>query len=589
MSVSSAMYAAITGLNAMGTAMSVISNNIANVNTVGFKGSRANFADLLSQSSHSASGAQQIGRGVRLGSVTQIFSQGSFQNSAQDTDIAIAGEGFFAVRDPITNEEFYTRAGNFIFDQDGKMVSPSGYILQGWELDDTNAPDPPIRVGTPQDVIMAQFNAPPELTTMAHYVANLDSREESRYNGPPFSNAWDGSDPQTPIEGRNFVYQTALRVYDGLGDGHDLSVYFDPHDTLDNVWDYIVAVNPEEDKRVDALGNSISGSTFAGLLQRGSITFSTESTGGTGGQIVDITADNLTGFTVSQIGAVSSASVTTTGTYSGASARTYTCTWVTSGAGSVSSPPYPQMKWIDNDVPPNSATTTLAGLGPHALTEGINITFASSAVTSGAAFTIGPTTPSTETWTSAVPNSDGYFEFTASFLTSATPVVPTDQTIAVNFGASNPNGANPTWILDSDATTQYAAPSTTIFQTQDGFASGYLQRISIDNDGIITGTYSNGRNQKVFQIGLQLFRNQWGLEKVGNNLYRKSLDSGDGTINPAGTGGTGTIAPNSLEQSNVDLADEFVDMIIQQRGFQANSKVITTTDTMLAELISLKR
>jgi hypothetical protein len=105
----------------------------------------------------------------------------------------------------------------------------------------------------------------------------------------------------------------------------------------------------------------------------------------------------------------------------------------------------------------------------------------------------------------------------------------------------------------------------------------------------LTGTYSNGVNMDRYQIGLAIFRNQWGLEKKGDNLYSENRDSGLPTINTPGTGGAGTLSPNSLEQSNVDLAEEFVDMIVQQRGFQANSKVITTTDTMLAELINLKR
>src|SRR3989339_242772 len=120
MGVTTAMYAAITGLDTMGTAMSVISNNIANMNTVGFKASRANFQDLLCQNTHTGSGSGQIGRGVQLGAVTQIFSQGSFKNSTQDTDIAITGEGFFQVVDQLTGETFYTRAGNFIFDNDGR-------------------------------------------------------------------------------------------------------------------------------------------------------------------------------------------------------------------------------------------------------------------------------------------------------------------------------------------------------------------------------------------------------------------------------------------------------------------------------------
>ena len=197
MGVNTAMFAAITGLSAMGNAMSVISNNISNVNTIGFKGSRANFQDILSQSVTMSTGSGQVGRGVTLGAVTQIFSQGAFQNSAQDTDCAIAGEGYFVVRDPITSENFYTRAGNFMFDKEGRLVNPSGAILQGWQLDDEGN-----RIGTPTDVTMYQFNAPPSTTTSVQFVCNLNAESESRTDGVPLSSVWDGTETEQPIRGR---------------------------------------------------------------------------------------------------------------------------------------------------------------------------------------------------------------------------------------------------------------------------------------------------------------------------------------------------------------------------------------------------
>jgi flagellar hook protein FlgE len=423
-----------------------------------------------------------------------------------------------------------------------------------------------------------------------HIVSNLDSRETSQYNGAPFSNAWDGTDLERPIDGGNYVYQTSIQVYDGLGDGHDVSIYFDPHDTLDNVYDYIVTSDPTEDMRLDSLGRPVAGSTFAGLLMRGTITFTADGPDGNGGEIANITAENFnlasaTAAFISPAGAGwSSGSVATGGAYSGSVDRTYTVTVISSGSGQIGSgPPYPQIEVTSGATV--VGTYNLASFpGTYAVGSGVSLVFSSASVTSGDAFNV-MTVAEVQAWTAGVPNGDGFYEFTANFLNSATPVVPVDQTIALNFGARNPDGLG-TWELDNQSTTQYAAPSTTLFQTQDGYTSGYLQRVSIDPDGVLTGTYSNGRHISVYQIGLSIFRNPWGLEKVGNNLYARTRDSGDGTFNPPGTGGTGTIAPNSLEQANVDLAD---DMIIQQRGFQANSKVITTTDAMLAELINLKR
>lgn len=590
MSVSSAMYAAITGLEAMGTAMSVISNNIANVNTIGFKASRANFADLLSQSSHTASGARQIGRGVQVGAVTQIFSQGSFQNSAQDTDLAIAGEGFFQVEDQITNEIFYTRAGNFIFDKDGRMMTPGGYVLQGWALDNENN-----RVGTPTDVIMSDFNSPPEVTTLASMVINLDSRAESRTDGTHLSTAWNGSNTSTPMRGQDYVYQTAIRIYDSLGDGHDLSIYFDPDDVLDNTWDYVVTCNPLEDRRVDSSGDAFSGSTFAGLLQRGTITFEpTDPVTGNGGAIRNITAENLNDFDQDVInpaaiisGGGAWGAITPGGSYTGQTDHTYTFSITSAASGTPGTPPPPTLHW-DNGAGLSGDLTLSSATATYAVAEGLTVNFAGAAgLANGDSFTV-LCEAETATWSTATPNNDGYFELTAAFVLDPDTSAPVSQNVGINLGARNPLGIG-TWESDSQATTQYAGESTTLLQTQDGYPSGYLQAVSIDPDGVVTGTYSNGRNISTYQLGLSIFRNQWGLEKVGNNLYRQTRDSGEPTTNPPGTGGAGEIAPNSLEQSNVDLANEFVEMIIQQRGFQANSKVITTTDTMLAELINLKR
>jgi len=139
------------------------------------------------------------------------------------------------------------------------------------------------------------------------------------------------------------------------------------------------------------------------------------------------------------------------------------------------------------------------------------------------------------------------------------------------------------------ASTQYANSSTTIFQDQDGFAAGFLQSVAVDTGGIITGNYSNGQVLKKAQVALASFNNMAGLSKEGGNVFRETTESGAPVTGAPGTNGLGSIAPNSLEQSNVDLGTEFVKLITTQRGFQANSKIITTTDEMLADLINIKR
>jgi flagellar hook protein FlgE len=136
--------------------------------------------------------------------------------------------------------------------------------------------------------------------------------------------------------------------------------------------------------------------------------------------------------------------------------------------------------------------------------------------------------------------------------------------------------------------TQFATESRVVTQQSDGYSSGYLNDISVDNEGIITGTYSNGESRSLARLALGKFANENGLEKLGNNLYSPTRDSGPADIGTPGAG-FGRIFSNSLEQSTVDIAEEFTRMITTQRSFQANSKTITTTDEMLSEVINIKR
>jgi flagellar hook protein FlgE len=139
------------------------------------------------------------------------------------------------------------------------------------------------------------------------------------------------------------------------------------------------------------------------------------------------------------------------------------------------------------------------------------------------------------------------------------------------------------------STTQYASTSRIFQQSQDGYQAGTLMSVTISPEGLVEGHYDNGQIIPKFQIDLANFNNPWGLSREGGNLFAETLDSGGAIVERPGTSGLGKISPNSLEQSNVDLATEFVKMIIAQRGFQANSKVITTTDEMLADLMMIKR
>jgi len=205
----------------------------------------------------------------------------------------------------------------------------------------------------------------------------------------------------------------------------------------------------------------------------------------------------------------------------------------------------------------------------------------------------GTNAPETKAWTWKVRHSGSATEIAAGALTfnpdGSLEDGGTGTTGTVD--AWNPgSGAYPMTInLDFSQLTQYAANESSIAYTQDGYEMGYLDTFKIDSAGKIIGVFTNGLTREIAQIAVANFANPAGLEKLGETLFRESSNSGKAQINPSGVGGCGKITPGTLEMSNVDLSQEFTDMIVTQRGFQANSRIITTSDEMLQELVNLKR
>lgn len=414
------LFAGVSGLNVNSQALTVIGDNIANVNTTAYKSNRSSFANILSQSL-AGSGSNEIGRGVEFWGTTPLWSQGSIENTANPTDMAINGAGFFMLRDS-ANSQFYTRAGDFSFDRDGYLVNPDGLFVQGYQVTAVQ-PDGTLTLGNITDInVPGQSTTPPQATSEFTIDVNLDAG---------------AADLDT--------YATTVIVYESLGNAIPVTLTFEKQTAND--WNVAVTV------------------------PSGTVTDPTP------GVDVDIDVTNYTfdGAT----GALSNA------------------------------PPSPQI--------------TLSNM------------------LSGAA-------DLTLTWdlfdTAGVPHGD---------------------------------------------LTQYAAPSMTTFQTQDGFAAGVLRGVSVDEAGVVTGNYSNGQLAPLYQVVLSDFPNYYGLNKMGKNLYAESRDSGQPMAGIPQSGRLGSISSSAIEMSNVDLAQEFVKMITTQRAFQANSRVITTSDEILAELINIKR
>jgi flagellar hook protein FlgE len=176
---------------------------------------------------------------------------------------------------------------------------------------------------------------------------------------------------------------------------------------------------------------------------------------------------------------------------------------------------------------------------------------------------------------------------TSTFAVTAGTTLTFDSTPAITV-ASTTAGTNAVAVeLDLSELTTTAGDNDTLAGSSDGYESGTLQSVSISSDGTISGTYSNGKTQSIAQIALAVFQNASGLDKLGSNLYSSSVSSGDYSTVVAGTGGSGTMTSYALELSNVDLAGQFSAMMISQRAYQANTKVVSTADDMLQSLINM--
>lgn len=560
MGLSASLYSGITGLTAHGERMTVIGNNLANVNTTGFKASRMHFEDFVSQDFPTTAGTAQVGRGVRVAAIYSDFGQGALETTTESTDMAISGDGFFTVSPKGEESNFYTRAGVFRFDNDGYLVDPHGYVVQGWEVeqssatvatattaDQTTSSTGARIIGTPTDIRLENFQSPPKATSQVSMITNLDPNTASRSNdtnNPYFAlmQNWDGTQ-ETPLASGNYAYSSTIKVFDDVGAAHNLTIYFDQVTMSnaggDTVWEYIVTVNPQDDNRLisGADGNvtAIGNTSAAGLLMAGTMTFRT-------GQLVGQSA-----FTLQSNGGISGGPMSLN-------------SWQ---VADFSSQGYPV--FTANFLGQSNASTTGS---PNAVLTELNFGLRNTDLTSngGGAYSTG--------WA----QNSGTLMRTAADVSnniSNSGVIPTFKGLELSALA--------TQSFDREGS------NTTLFQTQDGYAAGVLQGVSVSREGILTARYSNDQTLQLYSLTLATFTDKWHLRREGGNLFSETTDSGPALTGQAGNSGKGVVDGNSLEISNVDMGNEFVRMITTQRGFQANTKVITSADSMLGEVIAMKR
>jgi flagellar hook protein FlgE len=430
-----AMYTGVSGLRAEGEALGIVGDNIANVNTVGYKRQRVIFQDVLGHSILAGTSSALPGSGVKIGDVQQMFTQGSLSNTGVSTDIALNGDGFFVVKgavDGITGN-FFTRAGQMTIDKEGFLVNPDGLEVQGYAAN----PDLTLQAAVTSLKVPTSSLSPHATETMS-ITANLNSSDDI----PPVP--FDLLDPTNTSN----APPASLTVYDSLGNARVLDIYFEK--TASNAWNYHVVSDD-------------------GQLA-----------GGTPGTNVEV------------------------------------------GSGT--------------------------------------LTFNSN----GALLDQQDTTPM------VIDFADGALA---------------GQAIVMDFGPdiNNDGGSG------LEGTTQFAAATSVSANSQDGYASGEFSGLSIDGMGLVEGLYTNGQKLAIGQLAVAKFRSEDGLGRAGSGLWIETRDSGTAALGGAGTGGRASVNSGTLEESNVDLAEEFVGLIQHQRSFSANSKTITTADEMLQELINIKR
>ena len=710
------LFSGVSGLQSHQIAMDVESNNIANVNTVGFKYSRANFSDLLAQTQAIATAPQgqlggknpvQVGLGSTVSSMTRIFSQGSIQNSDKNTDVAIQGDGFFIISPDGGNTYKYTRAGDFKFDAGGNFVDNNGFIAQGWLRDSTTG-----KVDATAPI--TNINIPPGLTTPASPTsevvlkANLNSGPLVQSFSPSYAVATGtpnhitnpGQGDAVDANGRAIASGDVGVLFNEIGEAFSLqkdqgiwasflssksvatatvgaadsAANLDITLTLDdgstkqittsnsagtlytqdqNGLRYAAAINAQTsvtgvEANYDTTTNTIT-LTNSNNNASASHNIQVASVGAADNSGISAANDSITAYKYQYDPSGSSALVDSNKSFTTLADLRYAMEQQANseGGGATSNIEIivnEQGKFqvtnpggTANDYDVNIAITGISGSGVTENDrftrnmEALNATLpaASGGKAFSQSFNAATHSSSIDIYDSLGSKHTLRMEFRKTAVDVATgsswamrlsvpapatidTVLPYDEkdgSVRFNNDGSlatyNPpnlsftgnNGSAPNQQVNLslgtanafDGMTSFDSRSSTSGISQDGFTGGDLVGIRIDQSGTLVGSFSNGRSFGLAQIAMAKFTNNEGLSTEGGNVYIQTANSGDPIIGTASTAGRGFIQSSALEASNVDLSRALTQLIIVQRGFQANGKTITTSDQLLQTLIGLKQ
>lgn len=564
------LYSGVAGLKTHQTRMDVIGNNIANVNTTAYKSSSMTFSELMSQTTQKASGAnattgvggtnaKQIGLGVKAGAInTAITTQGFAQSTGNPFDIMITGDNFFVVNNG--SENFFTRDGSFYVDGAGNLAMTStGYNVMGWGVDKTTGNIKQDTVTALRIMSSANMTYPPEATTKANISGILDQNDKD----------------VTSANGKT----VNLNFFDARGYSYTAKFTF-KQSGGDKTNEYSMELN----KILDSTGAEIDISKlkFGNRSQQKMETKVTLNTDAYkwDGKVLK-TKDGTT--EVANLADIFKAD------------------------GSLITPA--------DDAAAQKQQKALDAIAKAYGYEGSTDEFLNLYITSTAnkdkQLTIqdllgnmmaGKTTDVLPADGSAITMEGRYFEGTTVVFNKDTGKLEsvggstTNLNVNAAFSALGGNFSDVTIDLsectnyDNKGTSTIGATSGDLDGLGTGRRLGDMIGVFIQKDGMIYASYDNGMTKLLGQIATAAFANASGLEKEGDNLYSATLNSGefDG-IGVDITAGGGYMSPGQLEMSNVDLSSEFTEMITTQRGFQANSRIITVSDTLLEELTNLKR
>ena len=559
------LYSAVSGMKAHQTRLDVIGNNIANVNTYGFKSSRARFQDVFYQNLSSATAgtgtrggtnASQVGYGSQLGGVDLNMGRSAFQSTDNALDLAIAGEGFFQVMDPDGNV-YYTRAGVLNIDPTGNLIDANGNIILGVSGDplgrtpsseriQLNVPDvEPTRATKTETVNGVAFTITAENTTDAGNVIINFLKDASLP---------DGSDivvkPDEMTTGSITVRINESAIFEDLA---DLSLKMNQAITTANggphpAGNFTISAVPEDDlfPAGGLTGEEIYGTNFA--IKEGKI--------------------------------VMSEALKTSGIFGGMKPKSVSTDPPFAGNGNIDYKAEYHAADEASGKPANWTITATVGTGADAK-EYVGVITSNSTIAKSV----------------LLKGDDGdYIEMSHPGFNAITSAWRKDDPDHNTGDPAEGSKFDETKVAGAAT----AVPSTESkdiglrsFKLELGNAGGPQTigscSISISADGIITATHPNLGTWQMGRIDLVTFENPSGLEEIGNSYFGATANSGAATSAAPGTGGSGALKGSALEMSNVDISSEFSDMIVTERGFQANSRIITVSDEILNELVNLKR